>query len=57
MEPDCTIEWRGTWYDAKVLKKKPGYWYIHYVDYDDSWDEWVGPDRIRFKESGTATKE
>ena len=51
MEPDCKVEWRGAWYDAKVLKKKPGYWYIHYVDDDDSWDEWVGPDRIRFKEN------
>ena len=54
MEPDCKVKWRGAWYDAKVLKKKPGYWYIHYVDDDDSWDEWVGPDRIRFNGS-TAT--
>ena len=35
----------------KVLKKKQGYWYIRYVDDDDSWNEWVGPDRIRLKES------
>ena len=29
--------------------KKPGYWYIRYVDDDDSWNEWVGPDRIRLR--------
>jgi len=56
MEPDCTVEWHGAWYDAKVLKKKQGYWYIHYVDYDDSWDEWVDRDRIRLRGSGAATK-
>ncbi len=49
MEPDCKVEWRGGWYDAKVLKTKPGKWFIHYVDDDDSWDEWVGKDRIRLK--------
>ncbi len=57
MEPDCTVEWHGAWYDAKMLKKKQGYWYIHYVDYDDSWDEWVGAGRIRFKGSAATTKE
>ncbi|SVD64724.1 uncharacterized protein METZ01_LOCUS417578, partial [marine metagenome] len=57
MEPDCTVEWRGAWYDAKVLKKKPGHWYIHYVDDDDSWNEWVGKDRIRLKKSTAAVKE
>ena len=57
MEPDCTVEWRGAWYDAKVLKKKQGHWYIHYVDDDDSWDEWVGKDRIRLKKIGAAAKE
>ena len=57
MEPDCTVEWRGAWYDAKVLKKKPGHWYIHYVDDNDSWDEWVGKDRIRLKKSTAEVKE
>ena len=49
MEPDCTVEWRGSWYDAKVLQAEKDRWFIHYVDDDDSWDEWVGKDRIRFK--------
>lgn len=57
MEPDCKVEWRGAWYDAKVLKTKPGKWFIHYVDDDDSWDEWVGKDRIRLKKVGAAAKE
>ena len=56
MEPDCKVEWRGGWYDAKVLKTKPGKWFIHYVDDDDSWDEWVGKDRIRLKKVGAARK-
>ena len=57
MDPDCTVEWHGAWYDAKVLRKKPGYWYIRYVDYDDSWNEWVGTGRILFKGSAATTKE
>ena len=56
MEPDCTVEWRGAWYDAKVLRKKSGYWHIRYVDDDDSWNEWVGPDRIRLKGSAATTE-
>jgi len=57
IEPDCIVEWRGAWYDAKVISKKPGYWYIRYVDDDESWNEWVGPDRIRFKGKPAATRE
>jgi hypothetical protein len=56
MEPDCKVEWRGAWYDAKVLKTKPGKWFIHYVDDDDSWDEWVGKDRIRLTKVGAAVR-
>ena len=52
MKPDCEVEWRGAWYDAKVLRKKgERRWYIHYVGDDESWDEWVGKDRIRFKKN------
>jgi hypothetical protein len=49
VKPDCMVEWRGRWYDAKVLQAEKDRWFIHYVDDDDSWDEWVGKDRIRFK--------
>jgi hypothetical protein len=49
MKPDCSVEWEGTWYDAKVLKTEKDRWHIHYVGYENSWDEWVGKDRIKFK--------
>ena len=45
----CEVEWEGRWYDAKVLKKKQDSWYIHYNNDDESYDEWVGKDRIRFR--------
>ena len=57
MKPDCTVKWHGDWYDAKVLKTEKDRWYIHYVDDDDTWDEWVGKDRIRLKKIGAAAKE
>jgi hypothetical protein len=47
VKPDCEVEWQGAWYRAKVLKTVDGKHYIHYVGYDASWDEWVGPDRFR----------
>ncbi|MCH8221766.1 MAG: hypothetical protein IH868_00005, partial [Chloroflexi bacterium] len=49
VEPDCTVEWEGDWYDAVVLKTKKDSWYVHYIGDDDSYDEWVGKDRIRLK--------
>ena len=49
IKPDCKVEWQGAWYDAKVLKTEQDRWLIHYIDYDDSWDEWVGKDRIRLE--------
>jgi hypothetical protein len=54
MKPDCKVEWRGDWYDAKVLKTKKGSWYIHYVNDSYTWDEWVGKDRIRLNEDVAA---
>jgi hypothetical protein len=42
------VEWHGAWYPATVLKTQGERYYIHYVDDDDSWDEWVGRSRIRF---------
>lgn len=41
------VEWAGTWYPAKVLEKKDGKSLIKYDGYGDSFNEWVGPDRIR----------
>jgi hypothetical protein len=33
-----------------VVKKMDEKWFIHYLGFDESWDEWVGKDRIRFPE-------
>jgi hypothetical protein len=34
------------WYTAVILEIKRNQYYIHYVDYDDSYDEWVDVDDI-----------
>src|SRR5262245_38706226 len=49
MEADCEVEWNGVRYPAKVIKKENDRWFIHYIGFQDNWDEWVGKDRIRFK--------
>ncbi|HEY1861497.1 MAG TPA: Tudor-knot domain-containing protein [Gemmataceae bacterium] len=41
------VEWQGTWWAAQVVKTNGDRYYIHYTGWDNSWDEWVGPDRIR----------
>lgn len=41
------VEWRGTWYPAQVVGSRDGASLVHYVGFDASWDEWVGPARIR----------
>lgn len=37
----------GKWYPASVIEAGEGRWKIHYDGYGDTFDEWVGPDRIR----------
>jgi hypothetical protein len=41
------VRWKGSWYAASVMESRNGRYKIHYDGYDNSWDEWVGPDRIR----------
>ncbi len=41
------VEWRGHWYPAVIMKIRSGRALIHYREYDDSWDEWVPPGRMR----------
>lgn len=41
------VEWKGSWYAASVLAVKDGKYQIHYNDFDSSWDEWVGTDRMK----------
>jgi hypothetical protein len=46
--PPCVeVEWHGTWWPAEVLKVQGGKSYVHYTGWDDSWNEWVTPDRVR----------
>lgn len=41
------VLWHGKWWKARVLEIGQNQWKITYDGYDSSWDEWVGPDRIR----------
>jgi hypothetical protein len=50
MKPDCEVEWQKSWWPAKVMKTEKERYYIHYVGFEASWDEWVGKDRIRWPE-------
>jgi len=43
------VKWKGKWYDAHVVKMSGNKYFIHYDGYSNSWDEWVGPNRIRAK--------
>lgn len=38
---------KGKWYKAEVLEQRGKELFIHYTSYDSSWDEWVGPERVR----------
>ena len=46
-QKQAEVEWHGTWWTAEVVKTNGDRSYIHYTGWDNSWDEWVGPDRIR----------
>jgi len=41
------VHWKDKWYRAQIIDVKDSQFKISYVNYDSSWDEWVGPDRIR----------
>lgn len=41
------VEWNGKWYRAQIVDAQGATFKIHYVNFDDSWDEWVGPERMR----------
>lgn len=41
------VEWHGAWYPSTVLQLGSNKWKIHYDGYSNSWDEWVGPNRIK----------
>ena len=41
------VHWRDKWYRAQIFDVKENQFHITYVNFDSSWDEWVGSDRIR----------
>jgi len=51
----CTVDrktevlWKGSWYKASVVKVGTNRCFISYAGYDNSYDEWVGPERLRIK--------
>jgi len=41
------VEWKGKWYQAAIVMTNADKSLIHYLGYDDSWNEWVTSDRIK----------
>jgi hypothetical protein len=41
------VEWNGQWFPAIILKSEKKRFYIHYIGFESSWDEWVTPERLR----------
>ncbi|HEX4129572.1 MAG TPA: Tudor-knot domain-containing protein [Pirellulales bacterium] len=37
----------GRWYKVRVLEARGNERRVHYLGYDDTWDEWLGPERLR----------
>lgn len=50
---DVDVIWKRKWYPAKILSAELGVHLIHYVGYDEGWDEWVGAARIRRRSSSS----
>jgi hypothetical protein len=45
--PVAEVEWKGTWYPARILGKSAAGTEIHYIGYPDTDNETVPPERIR----------
>ncbi|MDO9106693.1 MAG: Tudor-knot domain-containing protein [Methylovulum sp.] len=43
------VLWKSNWYPATVIQLAEHKVKIHYDNYDNSWDEWVGNSRIRYR--------
>lgn len=41
------VEWNDGWWDALIREIHGGKYFIHYVGFDSSWDEWVEDSRIK----------
>lgn len=51
----ASVLWKGKWYPAYVKKAQANQCFIHYTGYNNSWDEWVGPSRIRITSRSTSS--
>ena len=41
------IDFKGVWYAGKVLKVEGDKYFITYDGWNESWNEWVGKERLR----------
>lgn len=41
------VEYKGKWYRAKIIDVDGDQAQVHYAGYDDSWNEWAAPERLR----------
>lgn len=51
------VQWNKTWYEAVVLRTSNTQVEIHYNGYSESWDEWVGPARLRLSRPPASSEE
>ena len=42
------VESEGGWWEAEILEVRGSRYHVHYVGWENEWDEWVGKDRVRF---------
>ena len=41
------VESAGSWYPGKVLEVKDGQFFVSYDGWSETFNEWVGPDRLK----------
>jgi hypothetical protein len=44
------IQWGASWYAGTILDQRGAQYLVRYDGYSSAWDEWVGPDRLRFEQ-------
>jgi hypothetical protein len=45
-EEHILVEWKGQWWNAKILKKKNNLYYVNYLGWSNKWNEWVKISRM-----------
>jgi len=41
------VEWRGTWFAARIRDARGGSYYVDFDDKDEGWNQWVPRERVR----------